>query len=139
MTPQSEEDWEEDDGDVEIQPRASFPTPKGYHWEDILIVIMAHCRFKMLAGSVKETYHMRDAGLADTRKELTTGNTSWELLVRLAEDQFLPGRAGKVSKKNISLLRNWLRRFTGLRNDPFESYQEGRGWVPKFKIKLSRF
>lgn len=113
--------------------------PKTYKWENVTFVIIDDETFKVLAGAAKHRLKIYDVGLRDKRKR-SGGVRNWELLTRLADDpHLLPGHGKRVTKKQVSELREWLMGFTGIQTDPFQTYAKGIGWCPHFKAMRSSY
>ncbi len=118
-----------------------FPTPPGTTWEQVSIVITADGDEAVVtAGSVTEPASPARMGLAYARNPAKF-TKEWGVLLLLAKH----GRVGPedsearlIAPKQVQRLKEKLRRFFGITEDPFEPYRQARGYEPRFALSRIR-
>lgn len=119
-----------------------FPTPADTKWKDISIEIVSNDSVRIKLGSITEIYTAYDMGFRDHRKKNML-NKQWEVLMYFAEcrgefswksENAVPG-----IQKHVQLLRNALKTFFDLTDNPIEGYRKKMGYITKFKISDQRY
>jgi hypothetical protein len=82
------------------------------------------------ARDVTRRLSLAELDLADRRGGIA--NHQAAILLAMAEKRY-PKRA-KQNAQKMTRLRKVLREKFGIKDDPFETYREGSGWVPRFTI-----
>lgn len=123
--------------------RASFPTPEGTKWKDVIIEIKSNNSVRIRIGRIVETYNTGEIGLVDQRKR-DLPNKQWELLLRFAEEKGCIRWGNKYrEEKNIyqqiARLKKDLIRFFGIDSPPIHNYTKKDGYCTKFEISDRRF
>jgi hypothetical protein len=115
-----------------------FPTPAGAKWSDVEIVLTSETEAEFKIGAVCQRYTFAAVGLADKR-DGKRPLREWRMLRTYAEnpepDAYykLPKRGNL--KADISLFRQWLKRFFGIPGDPLKPFKSAL-WLPRFKIRV---
>jgi len=119
----------------------TFPTPEGTKWEDVNIEIKSNDSVRIRVKDIVKTYSALDMGFRDQRKGDLL-NLQWDLLVKFAETSGVMSWASPHAKrgayKNVQLLKNILRNFFGINDQPIMNYKKRIGYVARFNIKDSR-
>jgi len=115
----------------------SNPPPKS-NWSDITIYLRSEARIGLkISNGTEDIRKAHEVGLGHQKR--TAFNVLGGILLGAAEGlRYPPGNpriAMNNEKKRISVLRNHLKSWTGLTEDPFNNFNPKDGWVPKFKIK----
>lgn len=105
-------------------------------WEDVTIKIQANYRiaYSLKKGDFKRGKTFLDIGLMGRRR--IEPNNLGATLIGLSQGKKFPKGKSAVpgDKTAISKLRNALKNLTGLSGDPFYAFNEGDGWMPRFKV-----
>lgn len=122
---------------TEKSAKPPFVLPDGATWEDITIEIVGLDAAKILVGNRIFAASAFEMGFEDRRKKLP--NLLWELLIDLAEANGNLGWTTQQRRKNwdtkdFQRLRNTLRAFFNLSDDPFQPYTSETGYQTRFKI-----
>ncbi len=118
-------------------PTSTFPMPPDPSWDQIHITLIDKDRVHVRVGREEGEYSFADMGMADAR----TGepNAAWILLRALAgaygEMGWEHPESTPNNRQRMRLLRNHLREFFGLEDDPFHRYRQGVGWASKFTLR----
>jgi len=118
-----------------------FPTPPGTAWEQVSIVITADGDDAVVtAGSVTEPASPARMGLALARNPAKF-TKEWGVLVLLSRH----GRVGPedpearlITPKQVQRLKEKLRTFFGINEDPFKPYRQAKGYEPRFTLSRVR-
>jgi hypothetical protein len=119
-------------------PTATFPTPEGANWKDILIEITSHESLRISCRGIKKTYTAFDIGYRDGRRgdRLTK---QWDLLVGFAQTNgvlnWSSNRAREGIQKSVQSLRQNLKSVFNMTDSPIHNYTKKNGYVTKFQIR----
>lgn len=128
-----------------IQPAVSFKIPEGINWHYVTIRFLSDEGVHIKAGSAFAGFDFIGMGFVDRRRRLKERRPdwSWKTLKEIANHQ------GEISindadidptiKKNlksyIHVIRERLKKFFGIEEDPFEPYcRRTKSWKAKFTI-----
>lgn len=116
---------------------ARFPTPEGATWEKVRISMRGDSEVLVRVGKKSGRYSYYQMGMADGRNGEPTAQ--WKLLEAFAKNEgtfdWTDSKAKRKLQKQRELLSKALRRFFGIRDDPFSLTVDGKGWVARFRIR----
>jgi hypothetical protein len=109
-------------------------SPPKIAWEDVKIKIYEDFKIGLfIKGKPKKYSHFRDIGLMGKRKN--TPNYLGLILIGLSQNmKYPPSTSKKHNRTAISKLRLCIRKFSGIFADPFNSFNDGDGWIPCFEL-----
>lgn len=84
----------------------------------------------------RETRRIALAALDLVDRRQGTLNSQGVILLGMAQKKKLTSSGNNTVK--VKRLRDVFRKYLGVKNDPFEPYREGAGWMPHFKITDKR-
>lgn len=126
--------------DIPVKDKKQSNTKKRTTWSDLTISIYESWIIRYRFGSdAFKVSNFQNIGLMGSRKHLP--NKQGTILIGLSEGKKYPPSHNKPNasgKKAMSLLRDALKKLTGLKDDPFCPYNQGDGWKPKFKLQDCR-
>jgi len=119
-----------------------FPTPANTKWKDISIEIVSIDSVRIKLGRITAICTAYDMGFRDHRKKNLL-NKQWELLTYFAECRgeysWKSEYATPGIQKHVQLLRNALKAFFDLTDNPIKGYRKKMGYIANFKISDRRF
>lgn len=115
-----------------------FPTPPNTTWKMVKIQFVSEDSVRVSVKSIHGRYTFAEMGFKDNRK-YNSPNTQWEVLRCLAKinrEFSWQEETAIYGRKRFSRLRERLRAFFGIEDDPFFPYgTSGCYRMPKFKIE----
>lgn len=122
---------------VEVDPRPRLSLPAGTRWEDVTLVVDDHA-VELLVGGRRHRAEYTDLGLADGRNG--SPGRAWHVLRLMARTGTLAPTDGVRTKPaplkmHVGTLRDALRRWTGLPDDPFHPVRRLDPYRPRFRLR----
>jgi 7-cyano-7-deazaguanine synthase in queuosine biosynthesis len=116
---------------------ARFPSLPDLSWKAITIEMVSVDSVRIRVGSFSRTYTGYAMGFCDNRKKNAL-NKQWDLLWQFADGEgklnWSNPRAMGGAYKRVNLLRQTLKVFFGLEDNPISDYERDTGYVAHFKI-----
>lgn len=127
--------WAADKYGIGAQPPQSKETIKKFSWNEVTIRMYAGFKVRCyVEGEEVKRSSFESIGLIDKRAKVP--NHQGGILIGFSQgEQFPPGETLKGKDKTaISKLRTALKKLLTISEDPFQEFNSGEGWKPRFKI-----
>ena len=116
-----------------------FPMPPGVtSWDPVFIRVMNDVEVELQVGRRSEVRNFVEMGMADSRHTPPEPDSTWNLLLHLAENDGELHWGDKGASANartyMKTLRSRLREIFCLEDDPIEDYKKKRCWKTIFNL-----
>jgi hypothetical protein len=127
------------------QPTAKFPVLADLHWAEVTIVFTSNDTIRVSARGVVKDFHYSEIGFKDERKNVQP-NSRWLALKQFARqdgtvrwDTDISREEKRALKTAVKNLRNYLKAFIGIGDDPFHPYHDAKAYSTRFKLRDESF